>query len=104
MPAISSTSISFHSQLEQIFPGANGHTANCETIGIALYRALLIQCPKIPLPPEALVRGPVNPIKHLIRKKFKQNVFVTSPAQVVKLLEFGYAVSMCFTGTRYFLG
>ncbi|KAG9230548.1 hypothetical protein BJ875DRAFT_471895 [Amylocarpus encephaloides] len=57
----------------------------------ALYRACLSQCASIPLPPELLTRGRSNPLAHLIRKKFRQNVDVTSSAQVVRALETGYA-------------
>ncbi|CAG8958759.1 hypothetical protein HYFRA_00011603 [Hymenoscyphus fraxineus] len=61
---------------------------------IALYRALLNQCSRIPLPPEYFARGPINPIKHLIRKKFKQNQDVTSHQRIVKILKTGYATQM----------
>ncbi|EPE28965.1 hypothetical protein GLAREA_00123 [Glarea lozoyensis ATCC 20868] len=58
----------------------------------ALYRALLVQTQHIPLKPEVLTRGPVNPITHLVRKRFKQNIALNSKKQVVKCLEVGYAV------------
>jgi len=66
--------------------------ANLNLIGIALYRALLIQCPKIPLPDDIQFSGPVNPIKHFIRKRFKKNAFHASPRIVVPALKTGYAV------------
>ncbi|CAG8983644.1 hypothetical protein HYALB_00004075 [Hymenoscyphus albidus] len=66
---------------------------------IALYRALLNQCSRIPLPPEYFARGPINPIKHLIRKKFKQNQDVTSHQRIVKILKTGYAYEALLRST-----
>ncbi|PBP27343.1 DNA repair protein [Diplocarpon rosae] len=59
-------------------------------IGIALYRSLLEQCIRIPLPADLLPRGPVHPIKHFIRKKFRQNFHHTSPRLVYSALKTGY--------------
>ncbi|KAH6678679.1 hypothetical protein B0J14DRAFT_697650, partial [Halenospora varia] len=58
----------------------------------ALYRALLRPCPHIPLPPDLPTRGSINPIKHLVRKRFRQYVYTTSEKMVVKALSVGYAV------------
>jgi hypothetical protein len=79
-------------------------TANNKPPGIALYRALLIQCPKIPLPDDLKFPGPVNPIKHFIRNRFKKNVFHVSPKIVVSALEAGYAVRhLPFLDRQWFL-
>ncbi|KAH8808593.1 hypothetical protein F5884DRAFT_377246 [Xylogone sp. PMI_703] len=69
-------------------PRASGpHRIAC----FALYRALLRQCPRIPLPAE-LQNSDLrcNPIKHLIRKGFKRNVGDTSHRIVIAALETGY--------------
>ncbi|KUJ20662.1 uncharacterized protein LY89DRAFT_779394 [Mollisia scopiformis] len=58
---------------------------------IALYRALLKQCPHIPLPDDVPLRGNTNPITHFIQKAFRKNVYHTSPKLVVTALETGYA-------------
>ncbi|RFU36311.1 hypothetical protein B7463_g43, partial [Scytalidium lignicola] len=69
-------------------PKASGpHRIAC----FALYRALLQQCPRIPLPAELQNSSlPCNPIKHLIRKGFKRNARDTSPRFVITALETGY--------------
>ncbi|KAF3068301.1 hypothetical protein GL218_08304 [Daldinia childiae] len=62
-------------------------------LGFALYRALLRQAPLIPLPDDlATPRGPVNPIKHLIRRAFRRNTSVTSPRLVYPALKAGYQI------------
>ena len=62
-------------------------------LGIALYRALLQQVPKISLPDDVVSgAGAVNPIKHLIRKGFRRNRIDTSPRLVVPALQNGYKV------------
>ncbi|KAI1653274.1 hypothetical protein F4813DRAFT_274912 [Daldinia decipiens] len=59
----------------------------------ALYRALLRQAPLIPLPDDlATSRGPVSPIKHLIRRAFRRNTSVTSPRLVYPALKAGYQI------------
>lgn len=60
-------------------------------LGIALYRALLSQCPRIYIPDERW-RGPINPIKHLIRKRFQKQKYQQSQRIVVQSLKFGYQV------------
>ncbi|KAI0851181.1 hypothetical protein F5Y00DRAFT_230523 [Daldinia vernicosa] len=63
------------------------------TACFALYRALLRQAPLIPLPDDlANSRGPVNPIKHLIRRAFRRNTSVTSPRLVYPALKAGYQI------------
>ncbi|CZR61042.1 uncharacterized protein PAC_10938 [Phialocephala subalpina] len=59
---------------------------------IALYRALLKQCPHIPIPDDIPLRGKTGPIKHLIQKAFRKNVYLTGPRVIVPALESGYAV------------
>ncbi|KAF8867346.1 hypothetical protein BDZ45DRAFT_719663 [Acephala macrosclerotiorum] len=59
---------------------------------IALYRALLKQCPRIPIPDDIPLRGKTGPIKHLIQKAFRKNVYLVGPRVVVPALESGYAV------------
>ncbi|KAI1134269.1 hypothetical protein F5Y05DRAFT_241248 [Hypoxylon sp. FL0543] len=57
----------------------------------ALYRALLKQAPRIPLPDDlATAWGPGNPIKHLIRRAFRRNLTDTSPRLVYPALKAGY--------------
>ncbi|KAI6716924.1 hypothetical protein JHW43_000657 [Diplocarpon mali] len=72
--------------------------------GFALYRSLLEQCVRIPLPTDLPSRGPVNPIKHLIRKKFRQNLHHDSPRLVVPALKTGYTaeklIHAASTGNR----
>ena len=70
------------------------------TLGIALYRGLLEQCPRIPLPADIPYRGAINPIKHLIRKRFKRNVSHTSPRLVVAALKAGYKVCLRLTHSK----
>ncbi|PBP26934.1 DNA repair protein [Diplocarpon rosae] len=73
--------------LGQYLPRSSGqHRIAC----IALYRSLLEQCIRIPLPADLLPRGPVHPIKHFIRKKFRQNFHHTSPRLVISALKTGY--------------
>ncbi|KAI0113459.1 hypothetical protein F4814DRAFT_347324 [Daldinia grandis] len=63
------------------------------TACFALYRALLRQALFIPLPDDlATSRGPVNPIKHLIRRAFRRNTSVTSPRLVYPALKAGYKI------------
>ncbi|KAI8964514.1 hypothetical protein F5Y11DRAFT_345449 [Daldinia sp. FL1419] len=62
-------------------------------LGFALYRALLRQAPLIPLPDDlATSRGPVHPIKHLIRRAFRRNTSITSPRLVYPALKAGYQI------------
>jgi hypothetical protein len=63
------------------------------SLGIALYRALLVQCPRITLPPDTTV-GPINAIQHQIRKGFRKNVNQTVPRYIVAALENGYQVGL----------
>lgn len=59
--------------------------------GIALYRALLEQCPRV----QHLAEGwPATPLtfKHLIRKQFQRNRHLQSPRLVVAALKAGYQV------------
>ncbi|KAI1765023.1 hypothetical protein GGR53DRAFT_290312 [Hypoxylon sp. FL1150] len=63
------------------------------TACFALYRALLQQAPRIRLPDDlATARGPVNPIKHLIRRSFQRNRNDTSPRLVFPALKAGYQI------------
>ncbi|KAI1410658.1 hypothetical protein F5Y13DRAFT_70580 [Hypoxylon sp. FL1857] len=60
---------------------------------IALYRALLQQAPRIPLPDDlATAWGPVNPIRHLIGRAFRRNRADTSPRLVYPALKAGYQI------------
>ncbi|CZT43129.1 uncharacterized protein RSE6_03118 [Rhynchosporium secalis] len=68
------------------------------TEGIALYRSLIAQSLQIPLPHEFTSHEygekgyeKINPIKHFIRKKFRQNTHHASPRLIVSALEAGYA-------------
>ncbi|KAI0835062.1 hypothetical protein F5Y06DRAFT_143259 [Hypoxylon sp. FL0890] len=59
----------------------------------ALYRALLRQAPRISLPDDlATAWGPVNPIKHLVRRAFRRNRADTSPRIVYPALKAGYQI------------
>ncbi|KAK0117642.1 hypothetical protein ONS95_011974 [Cadophora gregata] len=82
----------------QFYPRASGpHRIAC----IALYRSLLEQSLRVPLPAKLLNDavagdgrtgfGKVNPIKHFIQKKFRQNVHHSSPRLIVPALKAGYA-------------
>ncbi|ELR09762.1 hypothetical protein VC83_01174 [Pseudogymnoascus destructans] len=71
---------------KQFVPHRRGpHRIAC----IALYRALLSKCRQIKVP-ASFNRGPVPPIKHLIRRQFRRNVHVTSGPLVVAALRVGY--------------
>ncbi|KAG4441684.1 hypothetical protein IFR05_002818 [Cadophora sp. M221] len=68
--------------------------------GIALYRSLLAQSVRVPLPARFSNNGEgdgengfgkINPLKHLVRKKFRQNTHHTSPRLIVPALKTGYA-------------
>ncbi|KAK0615303.1 hypothetical protein B0T17DRAFT_620092 [Bombardia bombarda] len=55
----------------------------------ALYRALLRQAPRVPLPPNiAPALDPVNPITALIRARFRNNKIQTSPRLHAQILAF----------------
>ncbi|KAK4150632.1 hypothetical protein C8A00DRAFT_17871 [Chaetomidium leptoderma] len=59
----------------------------------ALYRALLRQGPRVPLPDDlstASPLGPANPIQTLVRNGFRRNERDTSPRLVVSALKNGY--------------
>ncbi|OTA94205.1 hypothetical protein M434DRAFT_394960 [Hypoxylon sp. CO27-5] len=59
----------------------------------ALYRALLQQAPRISIPDDlATAWGPVNPIRHLIRRTFRRNRADTSPRLVYPALKAGYQI------------
>ncbi|KAI2629943.1 hypothetical protein GGR54DRAFT_587031 [Hypoxylon sp. NC1633] len=63
------------------------------TACFALYRALLQQATLIRLPDDlATVRGPINPIKHLIRRAFRRNRTDTSPRLIFPALKAGYRI------------
>ncbi|RKF56391.1 putative dna repair protein [Erysiphe neolycopersici] len=71
----------------QFFPRASSrHRFACK----ALYHALLKPCNIIPLPSEFSLKGRINPIKHLIRKRFRQNAKSDSPNLIRKCLKIGY--------------
>ncbi|RAL63470.1 hypothetical protein DID88_003890 [Monilinia fructigena] len=71
----------------QFIPRKSGrHRIAC----IALYRALLEQCLRVPIPAELQPKGPIHPLKHLIRKQFRRNVREHSPRIVVAALKMGY--------------
>ncbi|KAE8453677.1 hypothetical protein EG329_009188 [Mollisiaceae sp. DMI_Dod_QoI] len=73
----------------QFFPRkSSAHRIACT----ALYRALLKQCARVPLPNDFPLRGKTHPIKHFIQRAFKKNVYHTSPRLIVPALETGYAV------------
>ncbi|KAI1397717.1 hypothetical protein F4819DRAFT_503144 [Hypoxylon fuscum] len=58
---------------------------------LALYRALLQQAPRVPLPDDlATAWGPSNPLAHLVRKAFRRNRTDTSPRLVYPALKAGY--------------
>ncbi|KAJ5047591.1 uncharacterized protein L3040_003413 [Drepanopeziza brunnea f. sp. 'multigermtubi'] len=89
----------------QYYPRRSGpHRIAC----IALYRSLLEQCLRIPLPADLPSRGPVHPLKHLLRKKFRQNAHHASPRLIVPLLKAGYAaeelIHAASTGNQLALG
>ncbi|PVH83191.1 hypothetical protein DL98DRAFT_570016 [Cadophora sp. DSE1049] len=82
----------------QFYPRASGpHRIAC----IALYRSLLEQSIRVPLPAKLSSDvvagdkiggfGKVNPIKHFIQKKFRQNAHHASPRLIVSALKAGYA-------------
>ncbi|OTB09352.1 hypothetical protein M426DRAFT_18002 [Hypoxylon sp. CI-4A] len=59
----------------------------------ALYKALLQQASRIPLPDDlATAWGPVNPIKSLTRRAFRRNRNDTSPRLVYPALKAGYQI------------
>lgn len=59
--------------------------------GFALYRALLRQIPRIPLPSELTSRSDwINPITYLIQNGFRRNKDDTSPRLVTSALQSGY--------------
>lgn len=66
------------------------------TACFALYKALIQQALRVPLPDDVLkapgLEGPVHPIKHLIRKSFRRNKNDTSPRLVISALRNGYKV------------
>ncbi|KAB8302328.1 hypothetical protein EYC80_005761 [Monilinia laxa] len=71
----------------QFIPRKSGrHRIAC----IALYRALLEQCLRVPIPAELQPKGPIHPLKHLVRKQFRRNVREHSPRIVVAALKMGY--------------
>ncbi|KAI1473134.1 uncharacterized protein F4812DRAFT_40413 [Daldinia caldariorum] len=73
-----------------LIPARNSrHRTAC----FALYRALLRQAPLIPLPDDlASSRGPVNPVKHLVRRAFRRNTSITSPRLIYPALKAGYQI------------
>ncbi|KAI1480955.1 hypothetical protein F4774DRAFT_65980 [Daldinia eschscholtzii] len=75
---------------QYLIPARNSrHRTAC----FALYRALLRQAPLIPLPDDlAVSRGPVHPIKHLIRRSFRRNTSITSPRLIFPALKAGYQI------------
>ncbi|KAI1801321.1 hypothetical protein F4811DRAFT_464723 [Daldinia bambusicola] len=75
---------------QYLIPARNSrHRTAC----FALYRALLRQAPLIPLPDDlASSRGPVNPVKHLVRRAFRRNTSITSPRLVYPALKAGYQI------------
>ncbi|KAF7894492.1 uncharacterized protein EAF01_009943 [Botrytis porri] len=71
----------------QFIPRKSGrHRIAC----IALYRTLLEQCLRVPIPTELQPKGFTHPLKHLIRKQFRRNVREHSPKIVVAALKTGY--------------
>ncbi|KAI9650056.1 hypothetical protein NHQ30_000069 [Ciborinia camelliae] len=71
----------------QFIPRKSGrHRIAC----IALYRALLEQCLRVPIPAEIQPKGPIHPLKHLIRKQFRRNASEHSLKTVVVALNTGY--------------
>ena len=66
------------------------------TACFALYKALIQQGVRVPLPDDVLrapgLEGPVHPSKHLIRKSFRRNRNDTSPRLVISALRNGYRV------------
>ncbi|OTB10813.1 hypothetical protein K445DRAFT_36717, partial [Daldinia sp. EC12] len=75
---------------QYLIPARNSrHRTAC----FALYRTLLRQAPLIPLPDDlAVSRGPVHPIKHLIRRSFRRNTSITSPRLIFPALKAGYQI------------
>jgi len=71
----------------QFIPRKSGsHRIAC----FALYRALLEQCLRVPIPAELQSKGPIHPLKHLVRKQFRRNTWEHSPKIVVAALKTGY--------------
>ena len=60
--------------------------------GFALYRALLKGCLRVPIPQELAPKGPVNPLKHLVRKGFRRHVRLTSPTLIGDAFKVGHNV------------
>ncbi|PSR76758.1 hypothetical protein BD289DRAFT_357143, partial [Coniella lustricola] len=59
--------------------------------GFALYRALLRQIPRIPLPDDLLARaGWTHPIRYLVRSGFSRNKNDTSPRLITSAFKSGY--------------
>ncbi|SZE99772.1 unnamed protein product [Blumeria hordei] len=71
----------------QFFARASSrHRVACK----ALYRAILQSSSKIPLPNDVSQHSSINPLTHLIRKRFRQNAFVDSPHMIRNALQSGY--------------
>ncbi|KAI1380073.1 hypothetical protein F4677DRAFT_250422 [Hypoxylon crocopeplum] len=68
-------------------------TSRHRTACFALYRALLQQAKQIRLPDDlATAWGPVNPVKHLVRKAFRLNRADVSPRLIFPALKAGYRI------------
>ncbi|ESZ97465.1 hypothetical protein SBOR_2154 [Sclerotinia borealis F-4128] len=52
--------------------------------------ALLEQCPRVPIPAELQPKGPLHPLKYLIRKQFRRNAWERSSKIIVAALKTGY--------------
>ncbi|KAI1100357.1 hypothetical protein F4804DRAFT_344777 [Jackrogersella minutella] len=73
-----------------LIPARNSrHRTAC----LALYRALIQQALRVPLPDDlSTVFGPKNPIKHLVRRAFRRNRSDTSPRLIYPALKAGYQI------------
>jgi hypothetical protein len=59
---------------------------------LALYRALVREGQRVPLPDDVLASGTTHPIKHLVRRQFRRNKGDVSKRLVYSALSAGYKV------------
>ncbi|KAM0331274.1 hypothetical protein ACHAQA_002944 [Verticillium albo-atrum] len=57
---------------------------------LALYRALVREGRRIPLPADVLANKPANPVQHMIKRQFRRNRGDTAPRIVFAALTAGY--------------
>lgn len=68
---------------------------------LALYRALVREGRRIPLPADILADQSVHPIQHMIRKQFRRNKGDTGQRVVFAALTAGYKVGSYVYGRRF---